>query len=576
MSNFLQVATARKRTYPQDTFSSTDMNGCPPPLKRTKKSNLPQPPRIKIGHCGAVPDVPRSAVSSPDNDFDLELATLRSRSPQEYKQTALNIDEDRSSGQHCGFGNAYVASTELCAGPSGSAVSITLTTTLSNPRNEAIGRQSYTDDGTYNPSPSQVPSSYIPGPLSSSSPQARMTYPTYNAYHYSQSPNGTFFLPDLVYPPEAPYSTSQCPQKPQLSCLSQTNFSFSEPGQYSSQGGYTCSPVASSSTSSHAAQWSIPEQVEDHTADWFIAQQSPSTSTQYSASPLVPPSLSRDSSISPSSICDTATDVYPTAFDTDACGSGTFDLSVYVQDDTQQFPDAYNRYLSNNSNNMSMQNQKLMMTSDLHALGQHLFDSMGGVDFSFASSHTTPGPAAASQPRLEVHCPRPHRPFVPKWQIDPNVDLDQYTLPRNPHPTPCEPALDFSQGSISSQNAPVTPSIIMNEHDVYAMSDAVERESEDDEGSSADEMECEDGIEYEDGDVHYGETDPAFAQGLPYSDENGVLTAFPPAAQGFSAYYGTLQHPTRNPMPSIRGTLPSSSLLFQPVSDSVVRGTHST
>lgn len=86
-----RVAAPRKRTYPLDMPSATDMNGCPPPTKRTKNSSLLTPPRVQIRHCGAAPDVPRSAVSSPDNEFELQLETLRSSSSPDYKETVRSI-----------------------------------------------------------------------------------------------------------------------------------------------------------------------------------------------------------------------------------------------------------------------------------------------------------------------------------------------------------------------------------------------------------------------------------------------------------------------------------------------------
>lgn len=224
-----------------------------------------------------------------------------------------------------------------------------------------------------------------------------------------------------------------------------------------------------------------------------------------------------------------------------------------------------------------------MMTSDVDALGHDSFESMTGVDALAGSSQSIPGSTVIAEPKLEVHCPRPHRPYVPKWQIDPNVDLDQYALPRNPHPTPCEPASRVSQPPLMFQNetAPANPVIIMDDDDVYAMADGSDEESEDDEELLVNDMECEeDDIEYEDGDAHYDERgaySPYAHQGMVYAVDHGALTAFSAAGHAYSAYQPPIQHPTRGPVPSMAsGTLPSNSLLFQSVSDSVILGALST
>jgi len=193
------------------------------------------------------------------------------------------------------------------------------------------------------------------------------------------------------------------------------------------------------------------------------------------ASPSILPSLSRDSSISPPSnphlFTPSSSEAHlePAIADTFADAMREFDYGIWSQPENQhnqclqrsEIPsttqDATNHFdfppecvsLLNDLMQLSTQNDAVF-SGLIEAQPQ--FASLPPSAFELdQSSH-----AVAEPPVL--HHPRPRRPFVPRWQCDPDYDLDQFTSSFSSKSTPRTSGValvtDTSRISYSSPTVP--------------------------------------------------------------------------------------------------------------------------
>lgn len=181
-----------------------------------------------------------------------------------------------------------------------------------------------------------------------------------------------------------------------------------------------------------------------HTHAAFL-ERSYSSDLEYSpASPFVVPSLSRDSSISPQSnpqLCTpNASEVHlePAIADPFTEVLRGFDHDVWMLPEKQQnhcnhTPEVLRTSQAPN-NHFHFTPECTSLLSDLMQLsGQNdaVFSALVEAQPQFASLPPSAfeldqSPRTISQP-LELHHPRPRRPFVPRWQCDPDFDFDQFT-----------------------------------------------------------------------------------------------------------------------------------------------------
>ncbi|KAJ3487125.1 hypothetical protein NLI96_g3766 [Meripilus lineatus] len=88
--------------------------------------------------------------------------------------------------------------------------------------------------------------------------------------------------------------------------------------------------------------------------------------------------------------------------------------------------------------------------------------SAHNADLSWCSAASTQ--IAKPSPDPVLHHPRPYRPYVPRWQIDPDIDLDQLVLPKVPCSTPVDPpplvGACIPGCSTSGPAAPTVPTIL--------------------------------------------------------------------------------------------------------------------
>ncbi|KAH8099702.1 hypothetical protein BXZ70DRAFT_211240 [Cristinia sonorae] len=134
---------------------------------------------------------------------------------------------------------------------------------------------------------------------------------------------------------------------------------------------------------------------------------------------------------------------------------------------------------------------------------------------------------------LVLHHPRPRRPYVPRWQCDPEYDFDQFSSSLLASKSSSHRPLDASNSDQSYM--PSIPEDVSSDDDVDFVDDDSDMDVEDD-------VELED---YEYGSPHYSE----FSSGEEYSRANFVGPSV------------TLEPGSR--------TLEPQALLFQPVSDRV-------
>lgn len=259
-----------------------------------------------------------------------------------------------------------------------------------------------------------------------------------------------------------------------------------------------------------------------------VPENSPSTSSYYSFSPQVPPSLSRGSSSCSSSFQDPAYFSGPYQQELDATAYAGFNQThEYYNCGVAQGNDQFSTTMGGSSE-MIVPSQLDLSSGKILALAPQqaeVINCLQTVPSQNALAAFIPPPSLPKPPTVQsapvVHAPRPRRPYIPPWQCDPNIDLDQYlTVPNNPNNTPCQSvAGDGSLDTVMEESAELGD---LTEED---------EEFEDDQG----ELDSE-----EDGD-------------MVEDIENGHWTHPAPLVDQFA----------------FTGTLDSSSLLFQSVSDSV-------
>lgn len=260
-----------------------------------------------------------------------------------------------------------------------------------------------------------------------------------------------------------------------------------------------------------------------------VPENSPSTSSYYSFSPQVPPSLSRGSSSCSSSFPDPAY----------LSGSYQQELDVTAYTGFSQPNEYYSCGAVQGNDQLSTTmglSSELIVPSQLGlSSGKTLAQAPPQQAEAITYLQTVPSqdalaafispPSLPNPPTIQLapvlHAPRPRRPYIPRWQCDPNIDLNQYmTVPNNPNNTPCQPvAGDGGLDTVMEESAELDD---LTEEDEEFEGDHGELDSE------------------EDGDMVEDIEDSDWAHPAPPVDQFAFT-----------------------------GTLDSGSLLFQSVSDSV-------
>ncbi|TCD70136.1 hypothetical protein EIP91_004865 [Steccherinum ochraceum] len=322
-------------------------------------------------------------------------------------------------------------------------------------------------DDTYNEAPSRRNSVLSPSPPSSSRPSPEMNYTPQASFAY-------------------PYPNQYIPSRPSSLHSSKTDFYDNSLLGYDQDSLDTATSWASCSTwpsSSHSlSQWQhVPHTHGD------VTERSYSSDVEYShPSPLILPSLSRDSSLSPSSIpnpqlftpstseahlepsivADAFTEMMR-GFDTqdawlqpekhlEQCYQATDSPSAQTTNHFDFPPDCASLLLNDL---MQMSGQTDVLSGLLEAQPQ--FASLPPSAFELDQS----SPPQPSSP-LTLHHPRPRRLFVPRWQCDPDYDFDAFTS---------------SLASKASVHHPGDASVSALQHSSYGSSSVPQDVSSDDE-----------------------------------------------------------------------------------------------
>ena len=270
--------------------------------------------------------------------------------------------------------------------------------------------------------------------------------------------------------------------------------------------------------------------IEPDSWDQCAPENSPATSSYYSFSPQVPPALSRGSSSCSSSFPDPAyfSGSYQQELDATAYPGFAQPYEYYTNCGAVQGNDQFSTVMEMSSE-MIVPSQLDLSSSKILAQAPHqqveAINYLETIPSQNAPAAFIPSPTLPKPPTVQsatvLHAPRPRRPYIPRWQCDPSIDLDQYmTVPNNPNNIPCQSVTgDGSLDTVMEESAELDD---LTEEDEEFEGDHGELDSEED-GDMVEDVE----------DSHW-------------------LHPAPPVDQF-----------------AFTGTLDSSSLLFQSVSESV-------
>lgn len=405
-------------------------------------------------------------------------------------------------------------------------------------------------DDTYNASSLRSPRCLSSPSPSSSLPLLEMNYTPQYPYHRS--------MPS-VHPSNRPfYDTTNGTYEQAIHAAAADHFFFQilafnqDSAMDATSSWASCSTWVPASSSNAVPQWhhNVPPYS-------VYAEQPYSPLAQYSpSSPYVLPSLSRDSSISPQSnaqLCTPSTsevhlepaiaDAFVEAFcavdhhDVWLHAEQTQDQSCYHSPDlpssTAQPPPNHFEFSPECA---SLLNDLMQMSTSSDAVLSGLIQTQpqfGSLPPSAFELDQSPPTTTHS---LELHHPRPRRPYVPRWQCDPDFDFDQLALSIGTKSTPRD-TLDVP--------VPELP------HFAFTSSTVPEDVSSDEEDEEDDLMEEDSDVEFED-DCEWEEHCPS-----------------PPHVSYGDAYpQSTVVGPSVCLGASARGLGPQS-LLFQSVPESV-------